>query len=556
MAYGYYTNSMQAPNRVYKAAAYLRLSREDEGSAESNSITNQRDLINDFVEGRKDLEIVTEYVDDGFSGSSFDERPAFQEMMNAIGEGEIDCIVVKDLSRFGRNYIESGRYLQRIFPSLGIRFIAINDNYDSLNEQESDQLLVPFKNLINDAYCRDISLKIRSQLEVLRKNGEFVGSYATYGYLKSPEDKHKLIVDPYAADVVRVIYNLKIGGMSNGNIAKKLDSFGIMPPLAYKRYIGINYNGGFRSAEDAGWSRKAVERILKDEIYTGTMVQGKTKKVNHRLKQCAKVPEEDWARVEGTHEAIIDRDDYELVQEILSRDTCTTPGNENVGAFSGYIRCGKCGQSMIHINSGETGYGYYRCLSKKWGTGCGQKLLSEKTLMSVFIGAAGRLSSLLAMAEEVIGTAEEGKKATGHDVRRNQLIALDKEIERLGNVKTALYQDLRDEVVTRDEFTELNSRFSKRIEEAQKRREAIEEEEKNSGEGAGAFPKWLEEFSKYEEILSVDRRLVTLLVDEIIVWDTEHIEIRFRFADEIMQLMEMAGLERRYESLRKAEVDK
>ena len=415
---------------------------------------------------------------------------------------------------------------------------------------------MPFKNLINDAYCRDISLKIRSQLEVLRKNGDFVGSYATFGYLKDPNDRHHLIVDNFAADVVRVIYNLKIGGMSNSNIAKKLDSYGIMPPLAYKRYIGINYNGGFRSAEDAGWSKKAVERILKDEIYTGTMVQGKTRKVNHRVKQSVKVPEEEWARVEGTHEAIIDREDFELVQEIMSRDTCTKSGDENVGPFSGYIRCGKCGQSMFHVNSGATDHSYYRCLSKKWGAGCGQKLLSEKTLMSVFIGAAGRLSRLLAMAEEVIGTAEEGKRATGHDVRRNQLIALDKEIERLGNVKTALYQDLRDGVVSRDEFTELNSRFSKKIEEAQKKREAIEEEEKRSGNNVGAFPRWLEEFSKYEEILSVDRRLVTLLVDEIIVWDTEHIEIRFRFADEIMQLMEMAGLEQRYERLRKVEVDK
>ena len=337
MAYGYYTNSTQTPDHVYKAAAYLRLSREDEGSGESNSITNQRELIKNFAEGRKDLEIVAEFTDDGYSGSNFD-RPGFQAMMDAIGEGEIDCIVVKDLSRFGRNYVEVGRLCDRILPALNVRFLALTDHYDSLNEQESDQLLVPFKNLINDAYCRDISLKIRSQLEVLRKNGEFVGSYAVFGYMKSDTDRHQLVVDPYAADVVRVIYNLKIGGMSNSNIAKKLDSYGIMPPLAYKRYIGINYNGGFRSAEDAGWSKKAVERILKDEIYTGTMVQGKTKKVNHRVKQSVKVPEEEWARVEGTHEAIIDREDFELVQEIMSRDTCTKSGDENVGPFSGYIR--------------------------------------------------------------------------------------------------------------------------------------------------------------------------------------------------------------------------
>ena len=207
-------------SHLSKAAAYLRLSREDGDKVESDSIGGQRDLIADYVRTHDGLKLEGEYVDDGYSGTTF-ERPAFKKMIQDIDDKKIDCIIVKDLSRLGRNYIETGRYLEKIFPILGVRFIAINDNYDSFDQNNgADNIVIPFKNLINDAYCRDISIKIRSQMEIKMKKGDFVHGFATYGYKKDPKNKNKLIVDEEAAQVVRRIYQMKIDGYSPVSIAK------------------------------------------------------------------------------------------------------------------------------------------------------------------------------------------------------------------------------------------------------------------------------------------------------------------------------------------------
>lgn len=204
--------------KTFQAAVYLRLSREDGdvtdgGKTVSNSIANQNELVVDFLKFHPEIKVIDTYTDDGFSGVNF-ERPEFQRMLSDIREGKIDCVIVKDLSRFGRNYIESGRYIEKIFPMLGIRFIAITDGYDSIKEDMGSDMIIPFKNLINDAYCRDISIKIRSHMEIKRRNGEYIGAFAAYGYLKDEENRNHLVIDDYAADVVRDIFSMKLCGMS------------------------------------------------------------------------------------------------------------------------------------------------------------------------------------------------------------------------------------------------------------------------------------------------------------------------------------------------------
>lgn len=199
-------------NRIYRAAIYVRLSKEDGDKEESDSIVNQKELIRNYLADKSDIQICAERVDDGYSGANFD-RPHFKKMISEIEDGKIDCVIVKDLSRFGRNFVEAGRYIDQIFPALGVRFIAVNDNFDSINGRtSSDKILIPFKNLINDAYCRDISIKVRSQLEIKRKKGDFIGSFAVYGYLKDPADRHKLVVDDFAAEIVRDIFRWKLEG--------------------------------------------------------------------------------------------------------------------------------------------------------------------------------------------------------------------------------------------------------------------------------------------------------------------------------------------------------
>ena len=268
-------------DKDYKAAIYLRLSKEDGDFSisgeklESDSISNQRMLIKEYLKKHPEITVVKEYCDDGFTGANF-ERPDFNRMM-AVRAGLVDCIVVKDLSRFGREYIEAGDYIQKIFPRLGIRFIAINDNYDSAQPGAADnELVLPFKNLMNDSYCRDISIKVRSNLDAKRRNGQFVGSRVVFGYLRSPDNKNQLVIDPVAAPVVQDIFKWKIEGLSPAQIADRLNDANVPSPIEYKKANGSKQRTCFQTKKVALWSAVAIYRILKNEIYTGTLVNHKT----------------------------------------------------------------------------------------------------------------------------------------------------------------------------------------------------------------------------------------------------------------------------------------
>jgi len=275
-----------------RTGEYLRLSREDGDKLESDSIKNQRELIKEFLTQHQGLNLVEEYVDDGYSGTSY-ERPAFKRLIEDVKTEKINCIIVKDLSRLGRNYIETGRYLEKIFPMMGVRFISVLDHYDSASlNNEADQIIVPFKNLINDAYCRDISTKIRSQLDVKRRTGKFIGSFACYGYQKDPMDVNHLLVDPYAADIVRLVFRMKMAGCNSQRIAEKLNEMGVLPPAEYKRSLGFNYDCGYRTGNNPKWEVVSINRILTNEMYTGTMVQGINSKINYKIKQSQVVPKD------------------------------------------------------------------------------------------------------------------------------------------------------------------------------------------------------------------------------------------------------------------------
>ena len=304
-------NQINNSKKIYHAAIYVRLSKEDgdvatAGKRESNSISNQKDLIKNFLKDKKDIVVVSERVDDGYSGSNF-ERPAFQMMLEDIKKGIVDCVVVKDLSRFGREYIDAGKYIERLFPALGVRFIAVNDHYDSLEgKSQADEIVIPFKNLINDAYCRDISIKIRSHLEVKRKNGEYIGAFTPYGYQKDSDNKNKLVIDVYAAGIVKEIYRMKLSGMSQTAIANAWNKQGVLSPMEYKHSLGIRIQDNFKTYEQAEWSTMSVKRIFGNEVYTGT-----------------------------------------LVQRLLGIDTRTSPNEEKVYLLSGLVGCGDCGAMMI-----------------------------------------------------------------------------------------------------------------------------------------------------------------------------------------------------------------
>ena len=372
----------------YKACIYTRLSKDDGDKPESDSISNQKALIRDFLKNHSEIQAVSEKSDDGYSGVNFD-RPGFQEMMDEIRSGKVDCVIVKDLSRFGRNYIEAGNYIERVFPFIGVRFIAINDSYDSADRNQSDSLVVPFKNLINDAYCKDISVKIRTQLEIKRKKGEFIGAFAAYGYLKDPNDHNRLVVDTFASEVVRAIFRWKLEGMSQGDIAERLNAQGVLCPMEYKLSLGMKVQTGFRSNRRAVWSWSSVSRILTNEIYTGVMVQGKVSTPNYKVKKFMEKDASEWVRVEGAHEAIIDEDTFRVTQELLKKDVRRAPEKGKVYPLSGYLVCADCGQNMVRKSASSRGrrYAYYVCSGHKHGNGCSPHSIREEELFEGVLAA-------------------------------------------------------------------------------------------------------------------------------------------------------------------------
>lgn len=527
----------------FLAADYLRLSSEDGDKAESDSIRNQRSLIQDFVKKHSDISLVEEYVDDGYSGANF-ERPAFQRMMEDVRNHKINCIIVKDLSRLGRNYIETGRYLEKIFPVLGVRFIAVNEHYDSADtKNDTDQIIVPFKNLINDAYCRDISMKIRSQLDIKRKKGQFIGSYAGYGYFKDPNDKNHLVIDEYAAEIVRLIFHMKIEGFSADRIAMKLNEMGVLTPMEYKRSCGFNYNSGFRSGNEPKWGASSVLRILKNELYVGTMVQGKSRKINYKVKVSREIEPENWIKVEGTHEPIITREMFDCVQNLMKLDTRTSPEKESIYVFSGLLRCGDCGQNMVRRSVRKNGkqYFYYHCSTFKSGEGCSSHNISDVTLQKVVLNAIRNQIALIVKADAIIAQIENiPQQQFGIKVLDTQMKALGVEIQKYKDLKSNLYQDMIDGIITREEYRDIKQTFSQKIETAEESVRELERKKKRMLSNEMRTQKWVEEFKQCQNIKTLDRKVAVMLLNRIVVYSSDRIEIHFNNEDEIKELVEYA----------------
>jgi len=528
--------------QVWNTCGYVRLSHEDGDKEESNSVTGQKDLIRDFLCRHPELHECGMKVDDGYTGSNFD-RPAFQEMMADVKAGKINCIVVKDLSRFGRNYLDAGEYIEKIFPFLGVRFIAINDNYDSLHRNvESDELVIPFKNLINEAYCRDTSIKIRSQLEIKRRRGDFIGSFAVFGYLKDSENKNRLVIDEYAAGIVRDIFNWKLDGVSAEDIGDRLNEMGVPTPMDYKKSLGMRFTTVFRVKEESTWSAGMILRILKNPVYIGTLEQGRVTTPSYKVQRVIQKPREEWAVVENAHEPIIDRFDFETVQKILALDTRTSPGGEKVEIFSGLLFCGECGGSLLRktVPSGRKKYIYYICSTHKNDKTCYSYNLRDIVLNEIVLESLKRhirevidLSDLLDMTE----TAR--LKQAGMQKLQARLTKKQEEIERYQTLLRSLYESLTDGIIDRQEYEELKKTYARRRAEAEEQAEALQEQMGRDLEDHLLGRSWMEQFKKHANITELDRRIVVSLIERILVYHDRRIEIVYRFQDEFQRQMEL-----------------
>lgn len=529
---------------IYKTAIYLRLSRDDFNKVESDSISNQRNLIQNYIKEHTDLSFVSEYIDDGYTGTNFD-RPGFQKMLGDIQEGKINCIVIKDMSRLGRNYIDTGQYIETIFPSLNVRLIAITDGYDSADKsnEANNNIIIPFKNLINDAYCRDISVKVRSQLDVKRKNGQFVGSFPSYGYLRDPKDKHHLVVDDYAADIVRKIFAMKLDGYGQAKIAEELNELGILTPYEYKRSLGFNFNAGFIKSENPKWEISSINRILTNEMYVGSMVQGTVRKINYKIKKSRKVDPEDWIIVHGTHEAIVSETVFEAVQRLMQVDTRTPNYKDKVDPLSGFLRCADCGENMVKrkVKRNGTTYSYYHCSTYKAGKGCSSHSINadrlEETVLKVIQNNIKQFIDAVEIARMIDETEVLNRPLR---LLEDQIVALDKEIFRFNELKLHLYQDKADGILDLDEYKALNEQFSENIRVATEKKSAIEERRAGMSIAKIVKSPWVQDYIEMGEFKELTRKAVALLIDKIIVYDKDRIEIVFSHRDEMQALYEEA----------------
>ena len=529
----------------FQAAMYLRLSRDDSdvGAAadsggrlksESNSIGNQRELIRAFIRGQQDIELYDIYVDDGFSGSNFD-RPEFKRMLSDIEAGKVNCVIVKDLSRFGRDYIEAGRYIQKIFPSLSVRFIALTDHYDSLHADAGESgIILPVKNFINDSYCRDISVKVKSQFEVKRKNGECIAPFALYGYKKAAHNKNRLEPDDYAAEIVRRIFDWKIEGMAVSAIADQLNRLGILSPKEYKKVTGTNYRGGFSGAVKAGWSSTTVKRILTNEMYLGHMVQGKTSKINYKLKKSVAKPEKEWVKVENTHEPIISEDAFAVVRNLLKADGRISPVTEKNGFFTGLLFCGDCGEQMIRrVNRYKnTQRVYYICSTKNRGEGCTRHSIPEEALRQLVSETVKKYANCFLQEKRMLEKASDGKTNFESIAHYDTEIArLKEEQEKYASLCACLYGDLKEGMITENEFEHLHSVFQRKageFEEAWKKQGQMRKELSQKSVILTARLKRIQACPGLQE---VDRHTLCSMVKKIRVYENHRLEIEFYYTD-------------------------
>ena len=526
---------LQKVLNLFNVAIYIRLSREDGDKEESDSVGNQRKLLTEYVAKKEDFILYDIYVDDGYSGTNFN-RPSFQRMIADIEDGKVNCVVVKDLSRFGRDYIDTGRYLERYFPELGVRFISVTDSIDSM--KQAYDMLLPIKNIFNEQYARDISKKIQATVKSKQKAGEFIGAFTSYGYKKSPVNKNKLVIDDYAADVVRRIFSLYIQGYGKQRIAKLLNAEGILCPAEYKKVNGENYKNCNRLESTTYWSYSTINSILHREMYVGNMVQG-TKHQRMRSKQ-KKMPKEDWIIVENTHEPIIDKETWEKAQSLLKKRTRELDLETNKNIFAGFVKCGDCGRAMTknmrRRADGSKTYSLYCGTYKRNGKQyCTPHTLPMAVLEDIVLGDLKAIVDSVDNLKELV----QSQSFTASKVKRiadTELGKIKAELERVKRLKKSIYEDYREELISKEEFLSYREDYLKKEELYSKQIEALEEKKKdNVTEDVFETP-WLKRLLELKDIESLDRDIVVEMISEIRVYENRKIKITYNFGNELEHL--------------------
>ena len=541
--------TVKAKFRVWRIAIYIRLSKEDARCLdESESVTNQRQIIEDHIAGFNDGDeyiIVDEYVDDGISGTTDDERDDFQRMLADIKRGRVNCVIVKDLARSFRNYSDQGYYLDDWFPRYNVRFISLyHQPLDSYREpQNMRSIAVPIQGVLNENHCAETSDKVREVFDMKRRNGEFIGSYAPYGYVKDPGDKHALLIDPEAAEVVKSIFSMFLSGMNKRGITYYLNDHGVLCPTAYKKQQGLKYNAP-NAQSNPMWSTITIDTILKNRVYVGDMVQGRQRVKSYKIHIQERVPVEEWFIVENTHEAIIDREIFDKVQGLLKRDTRTAPKAKQLYLFSGFLKCADCGRAMSRIASKGI-YVYYQCgtyksLSKKACTM--HSIKSDRLEAGVLFAIQQQVHLAVAYSELVSRINSAPLKKSKSKRLEDAIAAKEKELAKIMRYKQALYQDWKDGEITRNDYRHMSEDYERQAEALNNVLRTLTDEQEQLENGVDAENPFLAAFLKYQNIDKLTREILAELIDYIKVYEGGNISVKFKYADEFRRMAEYIEL--------------
>ena len=532
---------------TYRTAGYVRLSIEDSGKPGADTLESQKQFIADYIENTSALTLAGLWCDNGHTGTNF-ERPKFEQLMEYVRRGQIDCIVVKDLSRFGRNYKETGNCLERIFPFLNVRFIAINDNFDTLTAERNEYgFIVPLKNLMNETYSQDISQKISSAIASKEKRGEFIGVWAPYGYKKSEADRHHLEINEDTAPIIREIFTLRLTGMGYTGIARNLNERGIISPSAYLYKNGLSKNDKYR---DTLWTPWNIKEILRNEVYIGHLVQGK--RTQQSYKQARKeryAPTDEWRITRNAHEVIIDEQTFQAAQELSKeRSKAYYSMIENNGAvktpnmFRRLVYCADCGRALsrrqVYSNWQEQKIYYYSYIcptAVNKPSACSPKNLKEdEPLEVVGVSVRRHIDAVTDLEKRVMAIWEAGAADKKHTLKL-QIAAAERELTRSQTLYDGLYQSLVDGIVTRYEFISMKKNYRKLCEECEEKLNTLKQEWKELERYSPVNPMFTE-VQKFQSTEGLSEELIHALIKRIEVSDNSELSITFNYQDEFEAL--------------------
>lgn len=515
-------------SKTYNCALYIRLSREDGDNMESESIKNQRDLLHMFLEQTNEkLCFIEEYVDDGFTGSNFD-RPSWKKLLADIEDKKIDTIITKDLSRMGRDYISMGEYVERIFPEKSIRYIAINDDIDTLYETPGLEFL-QFKLMFNDYYLKDTSKKIRKTVRAKKEKGQFLGWKAVYGYIKDPEDKHKLVVDENVRPIIERMFNLVLEGKSPRQIANIFSMEKIPTPSIY-----ANLNRGMKSTAYELWCPRTIEEMLTNETYIGNLTQGRRKKVNYKSKKEIRTPKEEWIITENTHEAIIDKDTFNTVQELLKKNK-NKANSKNLELLSGFMFCKECGHAIGINKSGDGKRKYCHCTyytsHSKYGL-CTPHSNNYGKLEVLVLETIKKMCMEYVDSSTFRNKVEEAKKKNNVRAKlQKEINTLDRKISNNTTYIDKIYEDKLIGNIDIEMFNRLSLKYKEEIELCKNQRLELEEQFNNidSEETNREKEEILKKINEYLSFEKPNRNLLVNLIEKILISEDKTIEIHYKF---------------------------